>query len=73
MGSGKKGSIHQLITLEDTNWGPIVHKEPDCLGYNRCKVLEPHKHGLACDKTCNECWGDCHSNCPANENPLGEN
>lgn len=24
----KDGSIHQLVTLEDINWGPIVHDEP---------------------------------------------
>lgn len=44
-----------------------IHREPDCLGYNRCRVMEPHKHGFACDKTCNECWGLCHPDCPANE------
>lgn len=43
-----------------------IHEEPQCLGYNRCTYLEPHKHGFECDKTCEECWGICHPNCPAN-------
>lgn len=63
----KDGSIEQLITPEEVSWGPLIHKEPDCLGYNHCRSLEPHEHGFACDKTCIECWGQCHSECPANE------
>lgn len=67
------GTITQLIKLEETNWGPIIHEEPDCRGYNRCRQLEPHKHGYACDKTCIECWGYCHLDCPANKNLKEEN
>lgn len=44
-----------------------IHREPDCLGYNRCRYMEVHKHGFSCDKTCTECWGICHPDCPANE------
>jgi hypothetical protein len=44
-----------------------IHREPDCLGYNRCRYMEPHKHGFSCDKTCTECWGICHPDCPAND------
>lgn len=47
-----------------------VHDEPDCLGYNRCTYQEAHKHGFACDKTCNECWAVCHPNCPANRGSV---
>ncbi|ASR80027.1 hypothetical protein SEA_ARCADIA_64 [Arthrobacter phage Arcadia] len=43
-----------------------VHEEPRCLGFNRCKYMEPHNHGFECDKTCEECWGLCHPECPAN-------
>lgn len=43
-----------------------THDEPQCLGYNQCTYREPHKHGFDCNKACNECWGQCHPNCPAN-------
>ena len=50
----------------DAQYPPAIHQEPDCLGYNRCTYLEVHYHGFECDKTCTECWGLCHPDCPAN-------
>ncbi len=44
-----------------------IHREPDCHGHNRCTYPDPHHHGFGCDKTCIECWGMCHPDCPANE------
>ncbi len=43
-----------------------IHDEPEChVGPPECSYNEPHYHGLACDKTCPECWGYCHPICPA--------
>lgn len=42
-----------------------VHYEPDCTDiHNGCFYPEPHKHGFACDRTCKECYGFCHPDCP---------
>lgn len=42
-----------------------VHDEPDCTDiHNGCFYPEPHKHGFACDRSCNECHGHCHPSCP---------
>lgn len=51
----------------DTQEPAAIHDEPYCLGYNQCRYMELHKHGFSCDKTCTECWGLCHPDCPANE------
>lgn len=53
---------------------PTVHQEPDCVMNNElCTYPEPHKHGFACDKTCPECHGKCHKDCPAHDEYYGVN
>lgn len=42
-----------------------IHREPDCLGAPGCTYPEPHRHGYACDRTCEECHHYCHPDCPA--------
>lgn len=46
---------------------PRVHQEPDCEGSEGCKYPEAHRHGFSCDKTCVECGGYCHDDCPAHD------
>lgn len=43
---------------------PLVHNEPYCTEGNGCRYMEPHRHGLACDRSCTECEGNCHPDCP---------
>ena len=51
---------------------PTIHQEPDCAPDNaNCKYPEPHHHGFACDKTCRDCQGQCHIDCPANFEHYG--
>ena len=56
----------EAVTIKE----PTIHDEPDCtnsegLTPNGCLYPEPHKHGFACDNTCQECEKDCHPHCPA--------
>lgn len=51
----------------DAQEAGAVHIEPDCRDHNGCKYPDPHHHGFACDNTCQECWGICHPDCPANK------
>lgn len=41
----------------------VPHNEPNC--NSECGNMAPHKHGLPCAITCNECTAICHPDCPA--------
>lgn len=55
----------KVLTEDDIS----IHIEARCWGIAGCQIDEPHKHGVACTKTCIACSGECHRACPAKPQP----